>query len=52
MENTTTTILSTTILKAILEYLTEYQMSTRQNVAETIGNITLDRIKYHLETTS
>ena len=37
----------TTTQKAILDYLKEHPTATRQEVAEAIGNITEDGIKYH-----
>ncbi len=43
---TTQKTLSTT-QKAILDYLKEHPLATRQEVAEALGNITEDGIKYH-----
>ena len=45
-KSTTQKKLSTT-QKAILDYLKEYPTATRQEVAEAIGNITEDGVKYH-----
>ena len=44
---TTTQKTLTTTQKAILDYLKEHPTATRQEVAEAIGNITEDGIKYH-----
>ena len=45
--NTTQKTLSTT-QKAIIDYLKEHPKATRKEVAEALGNITEDGIKYHL----
>ncbi len=44
---TTTQKTLTATQKAILDYLEEHPTATRQEVAETLGNITEDGIKYH-----
>ena len=44
---TTTQKTLTATQKAILEYLKEHPIATRQEVAEALGNITEDGIKYH-----
>ena len=43
----TTQKIITTTQKTILEYLKEHPTATRQEVAEALGNITEDGIKYH-----
>ena len=45
--NITTQKEPTTTQKAILDYLKEHPHATRQEVAEALGNITEDGIKYH-----
>ena len=46
-KETTTQKTLSAIQKAILDYLKEHPKATRQEVAEALGNITRDGIKYH-----